>query len=1226
MTRIEYPDDFDIRTAAFVEKVIIAVRAVLTEAAGNLSTYPNANDLSNIYSLWQRRVDDELISDLDAAYRYGTDMVNAQLPQDDNALVASLSISAYLANARERLLEIGATAWENARTALLNGINESERIKALRDRVTGSVGPTTRFATEVSRSEYMHMVNAGALDRMREIGLAATKEWSATFHNTRPTHAEAHGQVVDLNEKFFVGGHYLDRPHDEGAPPEETANCHCRMFFEVTEVESSMTAAAVMMASADVQTDAMIALIPSAADLDRLVLDGGEARDQLHLTLYYLGNAADLGEETYKGLVTAITSMMEHRDVPPAKGIAFGVNFWNPAGDEPCWVLAVGDVSSDGSTPEVEKLGWYRECVQEAWFDGGVTFTLPPQYTPWAPHIAEVYSADPAVLPALVDRLGPVTFDRIRVAFAGEVSDIVLNGTSGNLSVRAASLVEDQMPWHKVHNHSKCPSSKPWAVVKDSDGKVVGCHENEAKANKQLAALHASEKAAAEVGCVDCTDDAEHFGSSNSVSDEPWNGAASNFTDAQYKMSSAGCDPGGGPPKSACFLPHHNPGGALNRSGLAAAAGRVSGLSGRDAGAVARAKAHLRGHYKALGEDVPDSIAATTMYPVPQESSTEVAVTDLLAVVDLGGKPTEGTKADKRLKENKNGKNVSEDGTEDLAPEAAVEELTPDGLFDCPPGMAKDPASGKCVPEDELPGAPESKDDKKAAVEPGLSWKKGFVYSDTVEYETNDVVAYQGTTYVVAENPPVGTRPTDEAYWSKLMLKDPELEMAAKKDGQNIQEDSVMPVEVADEPVTTAPWTGVLAVEGVTTGDGREFAPNSLTWAEPPLPLRWNKEDSHGGVPHTVAVNVGRIDVIWREDNKIMGSGVLNLAEADGQRAYDLIKGKFLKGVSIDADDIGEADIEYVWPNAGDGEEGTEVADDIISILFGTPEKTIFHAGRLRASTLCDVPAFVEAYIALDEEAQTALAASAARIASTVNLEMVPTVGPWNGEVLVAHAVGDEWRPDSEWFKDPKFTALVPVIIADSGRVYGHAAPRGACHIGFADECVTIPLEEEFPYFLTGEVVCSDGSRVQVGQITVNTGHAPLHFGAQAASGHYDNTGCAVADVAVGTDAHGIWFAGALRPDATAAQIHQLRAAGNLSPDWRQIGGRLRLVALLGVNAGGYPIPRLRARVASGVPQAMVASGLLSVHSGPTEEDLDERAMRKFKTELAQRVSAGALR
>ena len=47
------------------------------------------------------------------------------------------------------------------------------------------------------------------------------------------------------------------------------------------------------------------------------------------------------------------------------------------------------------------------------------------------------------------------------------------------------------MPWHISNKHADC---KGFAVVKDSDGKVVGCHSTRKDAEAQLAALYASEK------------------------------------------------------------------------------------------------------------------------------------------------------------------------------------------------------------------------------------------------------------------------------------------------------------------------------------------------------------------------------------------------------------------------------------------------------------------------------------------------------------------------------------------------------------------------------------------------------------------------------------------------------------------------------------------------------------------------------------------------------------
>jgi hypothetical protein len=48
------------------------------------------------------------------------------------------------------------------------------------------------------------------------------------------------------------------------------------------------------------------------------------------------------------------------------------------------------------------------------------------------------------------------------------------------------------MPWY-VTQSKKCPSSKPWAVLKKADGSKVACHATKADADRQMAALYAKE-------------------------------------------------------------------------------------------------------------------------------------------------------------------------------------------------------------------------------------------------------------------------------------------------------------------------------------------------------------------------------------------------------------------------------------------------------------------------------------------------------------------------------------------------------------------------------------------------------------------------------------------------------------------------------------------------------------------------------------------------------------
>lgn len=497
-------------------------------------------------------------------------------------------------------------------------------------------------------------------------------------------------------------------------------------------------------------------------------------------------------------------------------------------------------------------------------------------------------------------------------------------------------------------------------------------------------------------------------------------------------------------------------------------------------------------------------------------------------------------------------------------------------------------------------------------------------------------------------------------------------------------------------------WRGVLVVEGTPTGDGREFGVDALEWVETPL-IRWQKETAHGG-DHDVTVTVGRADRVWRQAPEIWGEGVLDLVSPDGFEIYRRLKNGFAGGISIDADDIQNADVEVIWPEQPEGQEA-----DPYAILFSKPEKIVYNGGRIRAATLVDIPAFVQAAIALsgDEITADAVTASVAVADSCVvaRHQTATTDTPWtptkrsgirrtlprdayawandkiglfphhevDGEqvgaanltacaaaiqklsasrdfvpaddlratyehlashlrdaglvpmplnveaVTAAVDALSTFRPPSSWFTNPGLSVPVGITVTNEGRVYGHAAQWGECHVGFDDICVSPPYEDSHPHFMTGEIVCDDDTRVAVGQITIGTGHAPLSYRASRAVEHYDNTGVVVADVAVGNDDVGIWVAGAIRPHAEVSRVHDLRASGRVSGDWRRIGGELRLVGLLGVNVAGFPL-KTSARVASGVPQSLTAAGFMSVGNVMSKEEIDQNALKHVMEMLRSRV------
>jgi hypothetical protein len=201
------------------------------------------------------------------------------------------------------------------------------------------------------------------------------------------------------------------------------------------------------------------------------------------------------------------------------------------------------------------------------------------------------------------------------------------------------------------------------------------------------------------------------------------------------------------------------------------------------------------------------------------------------------------------------------------------------------------------------------------------------------------------------------------------------------------------------------------------------------------------------------------------------------------------------------------------------------------------------------------------------------------------------------GDTIIAAAI--PVRPPRAWFADPQLSGPTPITITADGRLYGHLATRGTCHISFGERpgggCYTSSDDlmgySNYDYFHVGELVTDDGDLLAVGHFTFATGHADTNpkVSARAAAAWYDDTGTVGADVRAGEDEYGIWIAGAIRPHLTDEQIREFRSAPP-SGDWRRIGGLMEMVAAHAVNTPGFPVPRTRARVlvASGYEQAII--------------------------------------
>ncbi len=453
--------------------------------------------------------------------------------------------------------------------------------------------------------------------------------------------------------------------------------------------------------------------------------------------------------------------------------------------------------------------------------------------------------------------------------------------------------------------------------------------------------------------------------------------------------------------------------------------------------------------------------------------------------------------------------------------------------------------------------------------------------------------------------------------------------------------------DVSAETSADGGWEGVLAVEGTPTGDGRVFDRDAIRWDEDslPLPLRWAAEEHDG---HDGARVVGTIDEVWRDGDTLYARGRFDTGSDAGREAHRLVREGILTGVSVDLDDtdvevradpdsaLAEEPDDDEAPVDPDDEPEPERADDgrvIVHRESADDELLAITSGRLRAATLVDVPAFaearVEAFAYPGEFPFDGMTECIDRMTGEVDDPGAfcaawyhDTHGEWPAERADAvTASGAPARPPEEWFADPGLTEPTPLTVTDDGRVYGHLAAWGTCHTAY-DGCVSPPSSPTgYAWFHTGEVVTADGGRVPAGRITLATDHAGRKLGAAAAAAHYEDTGRAVADVVAGEDAHGIYVAGAVRPNVDEATLRDLRASP-LSGDWRRVGRSLELVHALAVNNPGFPIPR--ARVASGRVASLQAAGVVRDEPARRDADLSSDDRRRLRRLLDSEARAEA--
>lgn len=370
-------------------------------------------------------------------------------------------------------------------------------------------------------------------------------------------------------------------------------------------------------------------------------------------------------------------------------------------------------------------------------------------------------------------------------------------------------------------------------------------------------------------------------------------------------------------------------------------------------------------------------------------------------------------------------------------------------------------------------------------------------------------------------------------------------------------------------------FQAVLMLLDTETRDGRIMNAEGFTIATLPLPLQAMERVSLGG--HEGAVVIGRLDRVWVDDRRVMGEGVLMPALGEeAARLVSLVEQRALRHMSVDG---GAFVVE---------EEVTQRNDDGEPAEF----RMRFTEFELAGATILPLPAFASAVIWLDGEEPPTEADAALPPAQSDTGDRVDE-DEMMGWLLASSAPVE---PPVEFFANPGLTEPTPLVVTDDGRVYGHLATWGTCHTA-QPGCVQAPHSPtDYAYFHTANtrVATPDGpGEIPTGALTLGTRHAGPYADRSETVAHYEDTGCAVADICVGEDSVGIWFSGALRPGLDDARVRELRGA-KPSGDWRPIGVGMELVAALMVNVAGFPVVAASAAFDGRRQLSLVAAGTLT--------------------------------
>lgn len=133
-------------------------------------------------------------------------------------------------HAASKIVEISKTTRKQINRVLTAGVKKAATNAAIAKDIREILGgkSAARRAERIARTETHTASQVGSEAAARSSGLDMVGEWAAVEDaRTRPAHAEADGQIIELGGTFTVGGEQLRYPGDPNGSAGNIINCRC---------------------------------------------------------------------------------------------------------------------------------------------------------------------------------------------------------------------------------------------------------------------------------------------------------------------------------------------------------------------------------------------------------------------------------------------------------------------------------------------------------------------------------------------------------------------------------------------------------------------------------------------------------------------------------------------------------------------------------------------------------------------------------------------------------------------------------------------------------------------------------------------------------------------------------------------------------------------------------------------------------------------------------------